>query len=1244
MSTLLRDVLQIPKRAGAEDYVLRLTDSVGEASASRTLDDYVVTPALAESFDEALGLVSEAVTSGISRGAFLAGSFGSGKSHFMAVLHALLRHDPAARGKAELQAVVAKHDDALLDRTILPLAFHLLGAESMEEAILGGYLRQVRDLHPTAPLPAVHHSDGILADAENRRQAVGDDKFFADLNGDGSDASDQDAWANVLGSGTWTAETYSAAKAAAPGEANRQRLVTALVQRFFKAYVNQAGYLDLETGLAAIAQHAKDIGYDAVVLFLDELVLWLAFSVQDRTFFRRESQKLTKLVESSTGQRAVPLISIVARQMDLRRWFADAGASGAEQERLDSAFRHQEGRFSTLSLGDANLPYVARQRLLRRKDEAADAELEAAFGRLDHRPEVWDVLLDGMNTDDRHRGADEQAFRLTYPFSPALMSTLRDLASVMQRERTALKVMQQMLVDGRDTLTVDDVIPVGDAFDHVVDGREPLDAQAAALFKSATTLYRDKLRPVLLSQHGLTATDVDDPGFEQPQGFRTDARLAKTLLLAAVAPKVPALKELTASRLASLNHGSIKSPLKGGEVQVVLGKVKQWALQVPEIHVSDDPKNPVIRVQLSDIDYESIVERAKGVENAGRRQELVRKLVREALGLTTHDADAFGAIVRPVVWRGSPREVDIVFGNVRDAGWLSEDHFRARPGTWRLVIDHPFDDPGHSAAEDLARVDRLLESGVSSATIVWLPRFLAESSLRDLRRLVILEWLLTPTGDRWRDNADHLPEADRAQARAILESQATGLRERLRRALQEAYGAASPTPGTLVIDDAHDRVFASLDRSFTPAPPVGIDLAAAFTHLVDQAFSSSYPAHPQFEQPDVAVTKRDLAAVCSHVERATADSEGRVPLEGDAKAVRRVANALKVGVATETHFVFGDDRFGSWGAELERAAARDGIRQDAPVTVQQARGWIDAVVPAYGLRDEVSDLVVLAWAALRQRAWYEYNAPIPAPRPGSLRPHQEMRPEPIPPVDDWRSAVTRAGAIFGILANPHLTAQAVAELVAKIQTAASTAADAATGLVSVLEDAYARLGLDADGPTGRLATARAAATLVARLRHQGSDRLALIGTLAHADLPATDAAVAASLSSAAGVARELSSYRWEQLQPVQSAADADSSAAAVLARLQSAAQADEITTRLGPVLTATSSEVFTWMASRVADKTLPRVPPPPVVEPPVVEPPDSPNRARRAGGAASSSVLEQLQAFLDDHADDEVEVMWRVVE
>ncbi len=85
---------------------------------------------------------------------------------------------------------------------------------------------------------------------------------------------------------------------------------------------------------------------------------------------------------------------------------------------------------------------------------------------------------------------------------------------------------------------------------------------------------------------------------------------------------------------------------------------------------------------------------------------------------------------------------------------------------------------------------------------MWLPWFLSEDRMRDVRRLVILDWLLGGSGERWTGNADHLSEVDRAQARAILESQRTGLREALRRAVQECYGAAAPTPGTLAEDTA----------------------------------------------------------------------------------------------------------------------------------------------------------------------------------------------------------------------------------------------------------------------------------------------------------------------------------------------------------------------------------------------------------------------------------------------------------
>ena len=594
----------------------------------------------------------------MSRGAFLTGSFGSGKSHFMAVLHALLRHNPAARAKAELQPVIARHDDVLLDKNVLPLAFHLIGAESLEQALF-------QRVHP-ADRPAAPGCDAARAPPVRRhpcrrRAAAGPGRRRALLRRAERRrraGSGDDPWSKLLGEGTWTAESYAAARAAAPGSevapAAGHRAGRSITSA---AYTQQASYVDLDTGLAAIAAHAKGLGYDAVVLFLDELVLWLAFSVQDREFFRRESQKLTKLVESATGARAIPLISFVARQMDLRRWFADAGASGAEQEALDRAFRHQEGRFGTIVLGDDNLPYVANRRLLRRRPDNPQADqvhrrrVRAAGPPLGH--------LGCAARRGQHRRPAPRRRRGGVPADlPVLPGPGLDAAVAGQRHAAGADRAEGHAADARRPAR------------HADRGRRRPGGRLVRLHRAGQRRARPAgRRAVPVRDCAVPGEAAADPaGRAQPHrgrrrrirtglpaGFRADDRLAKTLLLSAVAPKVPALKELTASRLASLNHGSIKSPLPGSEASIVLAKVKEWSRKVPEIHVGADPRNPVIRVQLSDVDYESVVENAKGEDNDGRRRELIKDLVREALGITARDPDVFGVYAHPVIWRGSRR-------------------------------------------------------------------------------------------------------------------------------------------------------------------------------------------------------------------------------------------------------------------------------------------------------------------------------------------------------------------------------------------------------------------------------------------------------------------------------------------------------------------------------------------------------------------------------------------------------------
>jgi hypothetical protein len=110
MTTSIKDFFDLPERVHRGDFVLRLADGVTETHAEATLRDCVVTPQLCDAFDNALSFIRSAIDSRTSKAAYLHGSFGSGKSDFMAVLYLLLQGSARARAIPELADVVARHN------------------------------------------------------------------------------------------------------------------------------------------------------------------------------------------------------------------------------------------------------------------------------------------------------------------------------------------------------------------------------------------------------------------------------------------------------------------------------------------------------------------------------------------------------------------------------------------------------------------------------------------------------------------------------------------------------------------------------------------------------------------------------------------------------------------------------------------------------------------------------------------------------------------------------------------------------------------------------------------------------------------------------------------------------------------------------------------------------------------------------------------------------------------------------
>src|SRR5262249_60625782 len=94
MATLISELLDLPEQVYKGDFVLNLSDVVTQPEV--VLRDYVVTPQLADCFDNALGFIRSALDAHSSKAAYLHGSFGSGKSHFMAVVPMVLGHLPSA--------------------------------------------------------------------------------------------------------------------------------------------------------------------------------------------------------------------------------------------------------------------------------------------------------------------------------------------------------------------------------------------------------------------------------------------------------------------------------------------------------------------------------------------------------------------------------------------------------------------------------------------------------------------------------------------------------------------------------------------------------------------------------------------------------------------------------------------------------------------------------------------------------------------------------------------------------------------------------------------------------------------------------------------------------------------------------------------------------------------------------------------------------------------------------------------
>ncbi|HEX7446336.1 MAG TPA: hypothetical protein VF306_02260, partial [Pirellulales bacterium] len=976
-------------------------------------------------------------------------------------------------------------------------------------------------------------------------------------------------------------------------------------------------FISLDKGLSVLSRHAGSLGYDAVILFLDELVLWLASHAADLKFVHQEGQKLAKLVEAQTPDRPIPMISFVARQRDLRELIGDA-VPGADRLNFGDALKHWEGRFHKITLEDRNLPAIAQKRVLKCQSEAARAELDAAFEQTRKiREAVMNVLLTSEG--------DRRMFQQVYPFSPALVQTLIAVSSVLQRERTALKVMVQLLVEQRETLSVGDIVPVGDLFDTIAHGDEAFSEEMAIHFGNAKRLYHQKLLPLLEKQHRMRREEVENLAYDDPQraAFRNDDRLIKTLLLAALVPEVESLRALNAERLAALNHGTIKTPIPGKEGGEVLRRCRAWAAHVGEIRIGDEA-NPTISAQLSGVDTESIIAAAAGEDNQGNRIRRVRQMLFEQIGIQGEgEFEQF----HDFWWRNTKRSCSVMFKNVRD---LPDASLENSEEAWKLVIDFPFDDQGRGPRDDLSRLQNFQQAySGGTKTLCWVPAFLSADALKDLGMLVILEHILT--GERFSQYATHLSPQDRPAARSLLQNQKGVLSERVKGHIEAAYGLGELLPGSLDTTrqlELSER-FISLWPGFEPQPPAKATLGQAMEDLLSQGLAHEFPAAPNFE---TEITASKLKKVYEQVLEATQSQDGRAPVEKTLRPLlRQIANPLLLGEMgpDATHFVIGQH----WRTHFLRKASQTG----AAMTVDQLRKWIDEP-RAMGLSKEAANLVILVFAAQTNRGFYLHGSPYEASL-NNLPDKGELREQKLPAAEHWEKAVQRAGGILGIAASRLLNAANFGQLTAAVKKKATDSRHTCGAYARRLRERMSRLNLSTDAD--RLQTATATVQLVDRLANAETD--SIVEVLAAAAVATSETAMGECLAKAAELDGNLDAAGWDIFEAIGQLSDARrGEAQAILADVKQAIASDEHVVQLAPALKSAQAR-----AVRLLTK----------LEPPSKEPdtgrPDPPRNKRKIVAHDSQvnlalpkakELLSQLEEQARPGQQTRVDISWTIEE
>ncbi len=848
--TTITEAFELPR---AEDiramgFVVKLRElEPGSEEVAQLARDYVVTPAVEKELPRILDDMKQVFDRGEEYGRFIHGSFGSGKSHFMTMLSLLVEGAPPAWSKfrpllnAHRDAKVSKgaeaadHEAWLTKAGLLVVRIHMLSVRGkstgFDRAVYEGFNAALKR-RGKAPFEFLN-VDAIFD--EVRREA----KEYGDV-----------VWKRL--------EAESIVGGREDFEAIAQGSIQAK-ERFARTWLKYKGRDAADAGidprwsegLKRMAEHAKAQGFGGIVLMIDEFLLWLAEKSGQE--FVAEINNLNVIVDHNTGQRPAPIFVFVARQRNLQEFFPDLVDESKIHEHLD----HHAKRFEVTKLQDVELRHIVRGRVLRAKN--ADAVKAAVAALSEKHSKVLPALL---------AGGDLDYLKDVYPFHPALIEMLVDVTSLMQRERSALRLLYELLVVHYPKLPLGEFLPVGSAFSAIFPESGVEASKKVELMQDIHHQYYSRLAPAIAKMAEEGGAEFND------ERRRALDQLVKTVLLAEVSPR---LKQggLTIERLVQLNAVDVEGETFRGQVRVAETDLLALSQRVPDLQVAGNGKTALVRYVLGRVSLGEILGRARSkVDNPAQRFKVFWGAIRNALGVANAKGFEDGGKNEgdwDLSWRRTRRRGQLKLGNVRE---MSYDDFAPPEGAFKILVDYPWDEPGHTVDEDRLRATNVRKKQGLLYTVCWLPRHMSPTELGVLTELAAVRYLLSDAGQE--DLLETLGPQDKSKVLDQAGIRQKTLEGQLDDLLKEVY-------------IRHGEFFALISDVDSSRPRE--TLAENLEHIAALLMDRRYPQHPTFlAEPK----KQDLELLLDWMIKAGEDGTSVAYDENVGKVLKTLGQPLEL--------------------------------------------------------------------------------------------------------------------------------------------------------------------------------------------------------------------------------------------------------------------------------------------------------------------------------------------------------------